>query len=184
MSEIDLSVLGEVYLTRLLGSTLLNKHGTMKEKDWKRILQRIVIAIEKAIKQNVVSDNFHQSQIVKYVCDLRKTCKKKEVSDPDIILHMAFIIFELLGGAPNYSHRRSLNRKHEYLLREQRTLWYLQSPYQKIKTILRASKEKPYSGFHKYEDLFNKFALNFRSDAEEFLKWYKKKYSKMYLMIF
>jgi len=37
---------------------------------------------------------------------------------------------------------------------------------------------------HKYDDVFIEFAVTLRSDAEEFLKWHKTKYPKVYLMIF
>ncbi len=184
MSEVELFILAEIYLAKILGSTLLYSHGTVGEKRWKAILGRISTAIEKAVKQNVITDNFHKSELEKYITGLKEACKKKECYDPSIILSLVSIIFELLGGAPDYTSQRRMNRNDDYVLTSQRKLQYFQSPYQRVKTILRASRENAYSKFHKHDDLFNEFALTFRSDAEEFLKWYKKKYPKVYLMIF
>lgn len=184
MGEVELSILAEIYLAKILGSTLLYSHGTLDEKRWKSILSRIVTAIEKAIKQNVITDHFHKSELEKYVDDLKKCCKKKECTDPSIVLSLVSIIFELLGGTPNYTNQRRMNRNGDYVLTSQRKLQYFQSPYQKVKTILRASQENAYSKFHNHDDLFSEFALTFHSNAEEFLKWYKKKYPKVYLMIF
>ncbi len=184
MNEVELSVLGEIYLAKILGSTMLHVHGKRDEGRWKKLLKRISISIEKAVLMNVQTDGFHKAQLDKYISNIKKACEESEVFDPSIILSLVAIIFELLGGTPDYTDRRRLNRKDDYRLNGQRRLCYLQSQHQRVRTILRASREKPYDGFHKYDDLFNQFALHFRSNAEEFMRWYKKTYPKLYMMLF
>jgi len=159
-------------------------HGIKSQKRWKRILERITTAIEKSIKKNVKSDGFHLSCLNRYVTNLKEAYKSKNLTDIDIILSLTGIIFELLGGLPDYSHRKIINRKSDYFLDDLRSLQYLQTPYQKMRTILEAARYKPYSDYHNHDDLFEVYASKYNGNPEGFIQWYKNKYPEVYSGLF
>ncbi|MEK7841649.1 MAG: hypothetical protein AAB197_03140, partial [Deltaproteobacteria bacterium] len=125
-NSLILSVLSESFLLRLLGQSNLYIHGTISQNDWKNILERIVKALEKAIEINFDSDGFHVTIINNYIDRLKQACKSKNIADIEIIFSLTGIIFELLGGLPDYSQRKILNRKSDYSLESFRELRYYQ----------------------------------------------------------
>lgn len=183
---IQISVLFEVFLCRLFGERyyLYVHHGRIRETKWKQIIKRIADTIEKAIEKNINTDGFQKSQLCLYIDKLKRASKSSYTIDIDIIHSLTGIIFELLGGMPNYSQRKTINRADDYVLRKLRTLQYYQSPSQKIQTILEASKFEPFCNYHKYNDLFDVYCTNYNGDPKGFIDWYKNKYPQVYLKIF
>ena len=183
-NSLILSVLSESFLLRLLGQSNLYIHGTISQNDWKNILERIVKALEKAIEINFDSDGFHVTIINNYIDRLKQACKSKNIADIEIIFSLTGIIFELLGGLPDYSQRKILNRKSDYSLDSFRELRYYQAPYHKARTILEASRYKPFCDYHKHGDLLDTYYSNYNGDSEGFIDWYKKNYPEAYMKIF
>lgn len=138
---VDIPIWAEEFLMRLLGRPMLYIHGRRNIKTWKRILNRLANSIDKAIKMNVESDGLHVLRLENFSKQLEKATKNKDFSQPDIILPLIGIIFELLGGTPNYRERPRINRKTDYALFGLRALEYRQTTFQKMWTILEASKQ-------------------------------------------
>ncbi len=182
--HVDISIWAEVFLMRLLGRPMLYIHGSRNIKTWKRILLRLASAIDKAIKMNVETDGFHVLRLENFSKQLKKACQRKDLSQPEIVLPLVGIIFELLGGTPDYSERPRINRKHDYELFGLRTLEYRQTPYQKMRTILEASRQRPFYDYHRYDDLFEVYVSKFNGKSDEFIQWYKKEYPEVYLQLF
>jgi hypothetical protein len=105
---------------------------------------------------------------------LFKASSSKENTDPQYILALVAIIFELLGGIPYYGDRSKLNKKNDFSLNALRTIHYLQDDYQKACTIMKASGSK----------IKDVYMFNYHDKPKEFIKWYKEKYPKEYLEIF
>ncbi len=184
MKSVDVSVRFESLLCAVLSARMWNTHGPVREKDWKGILKRLVSAIEKSIQRTVTTDGFHRSQLDRYLGNLKEASKSKQVADIEVIHALVGIVFELLGGVPNYSRRRVINRQDDYVLTKLRTLHYSQWPWQKVNTILGAANRLPFSNYHKYDDLFYTYVRNYNGDAEGFINWYKKEYPDAYLEMF
>ena len=179
-----LSVVSEEFLMQLFGRSMINSHGVISQKAWKKILKRLSSFIEKSADKNIASDQFHISRINKSIEKLHKLSDSKEVADNEIILVLTNIILELMGGTPDYCERDRLNRNSDYYLKSYRTLQYHQSPYNKMRTILEASRYKPYSDHHKYDDLQEVYYSEYNGNSEGFVNWYKNKYPKVYIQLF
>ena len=184
MESIVISLSSEVFLCHLFGHPMLYVHGITSQKTWKKILVRITTIIEKAIEKNVISDGFHFSRLNFYIEQLKEASRSKYIRDVDIILYLTGIIFELLGGVPDYSGRRRINRHSDYYLRGLRSLCYLQNPLQKLNTILEAARYKPWCDYHNSDDLFQEYVGKFNGNPEGFIEWYKNTYPKVYLELF
>ena len=181
---VDIKIWAEVFLMRLLGKTMLYKHGICSNNTWNDILTKLINAIEKAINKNIDSDGLHRLRLKNYIKQLKNDCKENNRNEPDILLPLIGIIFELLGGMPNYSDRSKINRKNDYQLFHLRSVLYSQNSYQKLKTILDASKQEPFYGHHHYDDLFEKYVTEFNGNADGFIEWYKSEYPSIYLQLF
>ena len=93
-------------------------------------------------------------------------------------------IYELLGGMPDYSDRPRINRKSDYELYHLRSIEFRQNSYQKMRTILEASRQKPFYDQHRYDDLFDVYITKFNGNSDGFIEWYKKNYPQVYLELF
>ena len=184
MESIVVSLPSEDLLCRLFGRPMRYIHGRSSQKTWKKILGRITTVIAKAIEKNVISDEFHVSRLNRYIEQLKEACKSKNIRDVDIVLYLTGIIFELLGGMPDYTGRRRINRHSDYYLRGLRSLCYLQTPLQKMNTILEAARYEPWCDYHNSDDLFQEYVGQFNGDPEGFIEWYKHTYPKVYLELF
>ena len=184
MNSISLSVGAESFLMRLLGRSMLYIHGIRRQKRWKSIQIKINNILKKAIANNLESDKFHRTRIDNYLSVMDDACKSKDNADIQMIISLTGIILELLGRVPDYSSRRAMNRKDDYYLSGFRTLQYQQTPHQKMRTIIAASHYKPYSDYHKNEDLEEVYYSKYNGNALGFLEWYKEHYPKVYCEIF
>jgi len=181
---IDIDIWAEVFLMRLLGKPMLYMHGKRLIKTWKKILSKLANSIEKAIEKNVESDGLHKLRLRNYTEQLKKACERKDMNPPDTILPLIGIIFELLGGMPDHSDRPRINRKSDYELYHLRSIEFRQNSYQKMTTILEASRQKPFYDQHRYDDLFDVYITKFNGNSDGFIKWYKKNYPQVYLELF
>lgn len=184
MKAVEISLSSEVFLCRLFGRPMAYIHGVKNEKKWKKITRRILSILTKAIQKNFHSDGFHKFCVNQYLWQLEKACKSRENTDIEIILSLTGMVLELLGGVPNYTGRKALNRKDDYLLSGFRELHFSQTLYQKVWTIVEAARYRPYYDHHKSEDLFQRYVTEYNGDPEGFLDWYKKEYPEVYSQIF
>lgn len=184
MGTVEFSIPTEDFLRRLFGRSMLYIHGQRSQKTWKKIQRKIHSIVNKAVENNFQSDAFHKTRINRYLCNIEEACNSKENVDIEIILSLTGMVLELLGGLPDYSDRRALNRNDDYYLSGLRSLRYCQTPHQKMRTIIEAARYKPYCDYHKTEDLYEEYVTNYNGNSKGFLEWYKKKYPAVYAEIF
>jgi hypothetical protein len=182
--RIDIPIWAEILLMRLFGQPMAHIHGRHSIKTWKKILTRLTKSIEKAIKINVQSDGLHLRRLEKFTRQLTRACKEKDVGQPDLILPLVGIIFELLGGMPDYRDRARINRTGDYVLCHLRELQFKQNDYHKMRTILEASRQEPFCRYHNYDDLEEVYTSECNSTPAEFIMWYKQTYPRAYLQLF
>jgi hypothetical protein len=184
MNTLEISLSADCFLGSLFGKPMSGKRGKMRQQNWEKILERITSTLKKSIAKNLNSDEFHKWRINLYLDQLDEACKSKHNTDPEFILSLTGLIFELLGRTPNYSGRRRLNKKNDFKVNDLRSLCYQQAPSQKVETILEASRYKPYSNFHARTELFQKYMTKFNGNPTGFLVWYKGQYPEAYSKIF
>ncbi len=179
---IEIAILFENLLIRLLGDQPRLVHGPKPEKSWRRILKSITIAIEKTLDRTLVTDAFHRNEIARYLTHLREAGKKSPVPNISVIYALLGILFEVLGGLPRYGDQKSCIRGDCYSLDHLRTICYAQSASQKINTILEAARSM--RGVEFYEELVNKLRWECGHDTKRFLNLIKKRYRKFYTDVF
>lgn len=184
MDTVEFSIPTEDFLRRLFGRSMLYIHGQSGEKTWKKLQRKIHSVLKKAVENNLQSDGFHKTRINRYLCNIEETCNSKENGDIEIILSLTAMVLELLGGLPDYSERRVLNRSNDYFLSALRSLRYCQTPHQKMRTIIEAARYRPYCDYHKSEDLYEEYVTRYNGNSKGFLDWYKKQYPAAYAEIF
>lgn len=184
MSTLEISLSADCFLSRVFGKSMSGKCGKMRQRNWEKILERITSSLRDSIAKNLNSDEFHKWRINLYLDQLDETCNSKNNTDPEFILSLTGLIFELLGDTPNNTGRRRLNRKDEFKLDNLRSPYYIQTPSQKVETILEASRYEPYCDFHTRTDLFQRYMTKYNGNPTGFLEWYKVKYPNVYIKIF
>jgi len=184
MDTLEISLSSRDFLCSLFGDQMSHTHGKMRQNNWEKILKKITDTLRNAISKNLHSDEFHHWRIKLYLDHLDEACKSNYNSDPEFILSLTGLVFELLGGTPDNTGRRRLNKKDEFRLNNLRTSYYIQTPLQKVETILTASQYSPYCDFHSHTELFQKYVLEYNGKPDEFLTWYKGKYPDVYMKIF
>jgi hypothetical protein len=184
MNTLEISLSADSFLGNVFGKPMSRKRGKMSQKNWEKILKRITSSLRESIAKNLNSDEFHKWRINLYLDQLDEACDSEHNTEPEFILSIIGLIFELLGGTPNNAGRRRLNRKDEFKLNNLRSLIYIQTPSQKVETILEASRYEPYCDFHKRTDLFQRYMTKYNGNPTGFLEWYKGKYPDVYIKIF
>ncbi len=185
--EIDENLV--LFFQRLYGGNFDIYSGVIKEKEWKKRLSKLFTTIGKAVQKNVRSDEIHKNRLFSIIELLKEECQLKENIDISIIEKLFYVIFDLLGGMPNYQEfsKHGIQKyKWAYRLDTERTLQYTQSNYQKSLLLLEISKNPDYMSRlkHTYNDLFLLIHEDFKGNSKGFIDWFKKEYPEIYLEIF
>jgi len=182
-NTVDISIITEDLFRHLFGYTYDNLHGSKNEKKWRHLLNKLIEITEVSIEKNVNSDSFHLSKIERYLSIAKSCMKSKENEEIEIIISLFGIIFQLLGCLPNYSDKKTVQRKNNYYLRNFRTLNYTQSSVQKVNLIFHISNYK-YKEELKDIDLYEVFYQEYHGNTIKFLSWFKENYPRIYVELF
>jgi len=179
---VSLSIPAEDILRSLLGSRYNHIHGVqLDENRWKRILANLEKTLRKSIDANTETDAIHKAEIDRYLGIIHSAVNSQENTDPDILLTLVGICFELLGGLlDNRSKRIINNHPNNFRTNRMRSIHYTQSKVQKCRVIMRSAL---YEVFKKYYSK-NRLESNFNGDTEKFIDWFKKMYPEAYAKLF
>ena len=184
LEEIELSYTSEKLLIKIFGQNMQYIHGPLNEKRWKRILTKLNKSLKSAFEVNVQTDSFHHHCIISKLSKIDDAIHSNDNEDIEIILQLYATIFELLGQLPDNSKLKIVNKKQHFFLNGMRKIYYFQTDFQKVRTILTASKNEPFSYTHSYDELFNFYIYECNQNAKKFLDWYKNSYPQIYCSIF
>ncbi len=98
MNTLEISLSADCFLGNVFGKPMSRKRGTMSQKNWEKILKRITSSLRESIAKNLNSDEFHKWRINLYLDQLDEACESEHNTDPEFILSITGLIFELLGG--------------------------------------------------------------------------------------
>ena len=169
----------------------VNYHGDTGHKtisDWKGRLIKIIGSIEKGIRYNVDSDEFHKDKLNLF-CEIARNEIKNSSSINQIntktIYCLVNIIFCLFGDMPDNWDLKTTNKINHWKFDNNRTLNYTQTPKQKANLILHLSMNSGYSNIlPEYSELSKKRFYDFNKDDTKFIEWFKETYSTAYMKIF
>lgn len=188
--SISVPISFEHLLTVLFGKQTYHGFvGVHKVYDWKTHILKLFNAIRKSIIINItVTDEFHKNELLvisgRAVEQIRQ-CKTKDEVNILALEYLTRIIFELMGKMPNNWDKKIVNRMEYWKLDEFRKLAYTQTERQKLNLILSLPNRDQYSDrFSDKSELFYKYRVNFRSNNNRFIKWFKEKYKDIYVELF
>lgn len=184
-NKVKLSFFAEDMLRKILGGYYTNWHGyELTEREWKRILRKLVAKIEIAIEANILTDHIHRKRITFQLECMKRCLAEKGNTDPENIIALISLCFELIGGLPDNRQRQHANKKNYFDLSAKRSVHFLQSLRQKVSVILESAWHDPFKDFYSHDDLHDKFYLDFGCRSQEFVEWYKAEFPKLYAKLF
>ena len=182
--KIELSIISEDIFRYLFGHRYNHIHGLKNDKRWRELLKKLLGTIELSIEKNVLTDSLHKKKIYKYLNIAKKSCLSNANEDIEIIMCLIAIIFELIGGLPDYRQSRSVKRKYNYYLNRFRIVHYTQSFSQKVNVVFEAAKYSPFKEELCEIDLYEILYEQCMGDTKKFIDWFKNEFPILYSKLF
>jgi hypothetical protein len=158
--------------------------GFCKGARWKTELIKVVRTIQRAVRINVDTDDFHRRDIVD-CCERTilalKSAQTLDEINTTMIGFAVRTIFMLLGRFPDNWDKKSVSNSKAWRLDEFRKLAYTRTLEQRARLILSLTDKYPYSDrLPKYRDLMRIRQTELKGDPEKFLEWFRKNYRDAY----
>jgi len=184
-TDIHVSYDFEYVLTYLFGKNRCHGFaGFTKIPRWKKELMKLVRTIERAVRINLDTDDFHRRDILAGCESTIMALKAAETLDDINTAMMGFTvrtIFMLLGHFPNNWDRRSVSNSKVWRLDRFRKVAYIRTPEQRANLILSLTDRHGYSDrLPKWKDLLRVRHIEFKDDDEKFLEWFKENHRDVY----
>jgi len=184
-NKVKLSFFAEDMLRYILGGYYTNWHGyELTEREWKHLLNKLVSKIEIAIEVNLITDHIHSKRINFQLECMKRCLAEKDNTDPEHVIALIGLCFELLGGLPDNRQRKHANKKKYFDLSAKRSVHLMQSPRQKVRVILESARHEPFKDYYSHDDIHDKFYLDFGCRSQEFIGWYKTEFPQLYAKLF
>lgn len=155
------------------------------EIEWKKLLKKYVIEIQKYLNENIDTDSIHMERLLDAASSSESALKNDEYL-PLYIEGLIRLIFTLIGQSPEHYRRKGGRKtKDHYKLDKYRNIIYSQNANQKYQLLYYASRYNYISIRNLklvYYDFCKKFG--FHEKKRKFINWFKKKYPNDYLRIY
>ena len=155
------------------------------EKEWKELLRKYVVEIQKYLNENIETDSIHMKRLSD-AASSSETSLKEENYLPLYIEGLIRLIFTLIGQSPEHDRRKGGRKtKDHYKLDKYRNICYIQDSQQKYHLLHYASHNHFISVQNMrlvYYDFCKEFS--YYEKKKKFINWFKKKYPDDYLRIF
>lgn len=176
----------KVQLARLLGSASPEIRRDMKSPDeWRRILQRVLLELDRYLSANVETDAVHRVMLHSGLYAASESLKRQDFW-PGYVEGITRLALLLMGDYPDHRKRRRRQRPAErYRLSRLREVHFTQTPAQKLITLLAA----PLVGIPLKKSpgrVLAEFRRQSRSKSgpEEFFTWYRQHHPEDYAAVF
>lgn len=184
-NRVHLSFFAETILSRVLGGRYYNWHGyRLSEREWKNIIKKLLRKLELAIDINVYTDTIHIRNIKHKLQHMRDSLAQKKTVDPELVLALIGLSFELLGGMPDNHTRKYGNKPHHFKLDQHRSLLYSQVAAQKVWTIFESAHYDQFKQYYTHQKIADKYYTEFVGKPAEFISWFKRTYPAQYAELF
>jgi hypothetical protein len=174
-------------LVRLFGSrSKLVPGDELTAAELKKTLKAVVGELKEYVFANVDTDESHMIQIALTVQKAEEVLKEEDfvVGYIEAITHLALL---LLGEYPNH-HSRKSGRKTEdfYKLDYLRTLHWVQTPDQRLRTLLKVGDQGIPTLSASPRDVLRSFRDQYghKPTYADFLRWYRREFPADYAAVF
>jgi hypothetical protein len=158
---------------------------TYSSAEFKRTLTNLVAKLKIAVKRNVFTDGVHHKHIDQLLKQIQEGIEGYPEAEPQALLYLIFLAFELMGDLPNNKTRLS-TRENNFSLNGFRTVRYLQTPHQRAALIYATARWRSFSEYSSDkagQEIEDRYFAHYR-DPDDFLKWFKGKYPSVYAEMF
>jgi len=179
---VRLSMVAESLLMSLLGARYYPIHGAwLRPEKWNKILHRLVEALERSVSLSLDTDFRHRAEIERYLYIAKQGLNQKGNTDPEILLALLGVCFELLGGLPDNSRKTIVNRHaNNYRTDAFRTVHYVRNSAQKARLIMLSARYEEFRQHYSERDLRD----HYKGDPVEFVSWFREAYPEAYGRLF
>jgi hypothetical protein len=177
---------GRVFYEALVWRSYYHYVGNHNFKEWKKDLVKVLKSINRAINETIETDKMHLQEIKEMIERGIKSIEKSDSFNSlnsETIACLSYIIFMILGKRPGNMRKKSVSNKNCWKLNEYRTIHYSQNYEQKAKLLLSLPDHWKYSeNFKNKKSLIDVFSEI--RNYKDFVEWFKKEYTNIYLEIF
>ena len=176
----------KVQLARLFGSASRDVRRDMNSpKQWRRILQRSLVELDRYLSANVETDAVHLLMLHSGLHAADESLKREDFW-PGYVEGITRLALLLMGDYPDHRKRRG-DRLHgeRYRLSRLRELHFTQTPAQKLNTLFAAPlvgielKTAPGRALAEFHRQFGS-----KPGPEKFLAWYRQRHPQDYSAVF
>lgn len=168
-----------------------NYHGFVGQHDigsWKTQMVKVFRAISRSITLNIDSDEYQINELSSLIERYCANVKKADSIDKINVLTIEALIkicFQLLGELPNNWDKKATSHSQAWILNTFRKVSYSQNLDQKVNLLISLTNDVDYSKrLPKRNILEAKLYDQLNNDKKEFIAWFKKEYTEVYLEIF
>jgi len=163
----------------------LRENATLR--DYKTHFSKLIKTLEKAFIDTVLNtDNSHLFEINNLVIEqLEKIENSKKIDDlsNSLLIFYPRFCFLIIGKRINNTSQKTKDNRSTWEINQHRQILYLQNSDQQKNLILDLIKQNKIPEFKSYKEFDERFKSE-RNNDENFLDWFKRKYSQIYFRIF
>ncbi len=176
----DLDIDYEHFAVALFGDRFYHSFGN--ESTYKKFLKDLSHQLRRTFTDDYQFADGFQKERIFLALDLLDSSLRTTNYEAYYIKALATIIFWMIGDFPDNWQKKNLRGKKICYPGHSRILLYSQNKIQKSNAILEAHKYHPYAERISHGDLLRKrYELG---SVDDFLSFYKSKYSDLYLKLF
>lgn len=163
--------------------------GALSSEQWREQLTRILMHLQKAIRQSVEGDSLHsrtlQEHCSKAAGHLKTSANCNQLSI-HAIMGLTRIAFGLVGHFPDHWDKSERAAAHpaNWKLTKYRTLTYHRTAEQRVAQIIALADDPRFATrLPSRRALYQKLGSEFKGDERAFLEWFKSAHSDVYLEV-
>ena len=176
-----------VQLAKLFGTESRAARETSRSSsEWKKILKKSLRELGRYLDENVDSDELHMMMLYSGLASAEESLKEDDFW-PGYVEGITRFALLLMGDYPDHRKRKpGRKKKNHYVLRQCRTLKYIQDETQRLRTLFAVSACGVPNLSRDPRDVLSDFRQAYGTQAtyKQFFRWYRENYPEDYALVF
>jgi hypothetical protein len=178
----------QVQFSRLFGdSSKVAKAQEMTDRQWRKVLKKLLDEIYHYIEDNVTTDELHSIMLCSGLSSAFNSLKEDDFFWPGYIEGITRLCLLLLGDYPDHRRRKGGKKKQDhYMVNRHRKLCYAQDADQKVRVFWAATQLGFLGPSHDFNSIMGEFRSEkgFKASYSDFIRWYRTRYPEEYSKLF